>query len=120
MNTSLPTWPGLHAGNAADQDLQLAPLRLHADHGGGQHPVRCRRGIDLRPDRPFRRSAETARRLEFTRLTQKPFRLALLQMEAVAGDIAANLRTIEAAVREAADAGAVCLGAVCLVAPEMA
>ena len=39
----------------------------------------------------FGDSAETARRLEFTRLTDKPFRLALLQMEAVAGDIAANL-----------------------------
>ena len=41
----------------------------------------------------FGDSAETARRLEFTRLTDKPFRLALLQMEAVAGDIAANLRS---------------------------
>ena len=45
----------------------------------------------------------------------KPFRLALLQMEAVAGDIAANLRTIEAAALEAASAGAACL-----LAPELA
>jgi predicted amidohydrolase len=48
-------------------------------------------------------------------LTDKPFRLALLQMEAVAGDIAANLHAIESAAREAASAGAVCL-----VAPELA
>jgi predicted amidohydrolase len=53
--------------------------------------------------------------LEFTRLTDKPFKLALLQMEAAAGDIVANLRTIEAATVEAASAGAVCL-----VAPELA
>jgi predicted amidohydrolase len=48
-------------------------------------------------------------------VTDKPFRLALLQMETVAGDIAANLRTIKAAALEAASAGARCL-----VAPELA
>ena len=45
----------------------------------------------------------------------KPFRLALLQMEAVAGDIAANLRVIRNAALEAASAQAACL-----VAPELA
>jgi len=45
----------------------------------------------------------------------KPFRLALLQMEAVAGDIEANLRAIRAAVLEAVGAGAACL-----LAPELA
>jgi predicted amidohydrolase len=45
----------------------------------------------------------------------KPFRLALLQMEADAGDIEANLRAIRVAAREAASAGAACL-----VAPELA
>ena len=48
-------------------------------------------------------------------MTDKPFRLALLQMEAAAGDIAANLGTIEAAAVEAVSAGAACL-----VAPELA
>ena len=48
-------------------------------------------------------------------MTDKPFRLALLQMEAVAGDIAANLRSIETATFEAASAGVACL-----VAPELA
>ena len=45
----------------------------------------------------------------------KPFRLALLQMEAVGGDIEANLRAIQAAAVEAAGAGAACL-----LAPELA
>ena len=45
----------------------------------------------------------------------KSFRLALLQMEAVAGDIEANLRVIRAAAFEAAGGGAACL-----LAPELA
>lgn len=48
-------------------------------------------------------------------LDNKPFRLALLQMEALAGDIEANLRAIRAAALEAAGAGAACL-----LAPELA
>jgi 5-aminopentanamidase len=48
-------------------------------------------------------------------LTGQPFRLALLQMEAIAGDIDTNLRSIEVAAREATSAGAGCL-----VAPELA
>lgn len=48
-------------------------------------------------------------------LENKTFRLALLQMEAVAGDIEANLRTIRTAAVEAAGAGAACL-----LAPELA
>lgn len=48
-------------------------------------------------------------------MTKAPLRLALLQMEAVAGDVGANLDRIAAAAEEAAAAGAGCL-----LAPELA
>ncbi|WP_211103772.1 carbon-nitrogen hydrolase family protein [Skermanella pratensis] len=48
-------------------------------------------------------------------MTNAPLRLALLQMEALAGDIAANLDRIAAAAEMAAAAGAACL-----LAPELA
>ncbi len=51
-----------HDGDLADQDLQRTALRLHADHGVGNDPVRRDRGPHLRADRPLRRSSEATGR----------------------------------------------------------
>src|SRR5690606_13322679 len=101
----------LHHGDAADQDLQRATLRLHADHGVGVDLLRNYRRDRVRPHRPLRRPAEAARRA----VGRRRMRIAALQMQAVAGDAEANLARIERAAREAA-AG----GARLLIAPELA
>ena len=42
----------LHHGDAADQDLQCAALRLYADHGRGDDLLRRRRGAGVRRSSP--------------------------------------------------------------------